>query len=187
MNEPRDRHAAWRENTAQPKGRYCPDCGGALFFDYRGGERRPMCPACGFVRYRNPAVGVATVVREADGRILLGRRAGGDYAGQWCIPCGYVEWDEDIRTAAIRECAEETGLQVELGGVVAVHSNFHNRDKQTVGVWFAATVTGGELHPADGELTELGWFDPSEPPAPLAFPTDRLVLDQLAAGARQPG
>ena len=185
MTEPLDPHRAWREKTAQPKGRFCPDCGGALFFDYRGGERKPFCPACGFVRYRNPAVGVAAVVRDAGGRVLLGRRAGGDYAGHWCIPCGYVEWDEEIRAAAVRECAEETGLDVLLGEVVAVHSIFHSRDKQTVGVWFAATVTGGELRPADGELTELGWFEPGQPPHPLAFPTDALVLDQLAAEARQ--
>lgn len=181
MTDSADPHRAWRERTAQPKGRFCPDCGGALFFDYRGGERRPLCPACGFIRYRNPAVGVAAVVRDPQGRVLLGRRAHGEYAGHWCIPCGYVEWDEDIRIAAIRECEEETGLQIELGAVVAVHSNFHNRDKQTVGVWFSAKVNGGDLHPADGEFTELGWFHPGQPPVPLAFPTDLLVLEKLAA------
>jgi len=186
VSEPHDPHQGWREKTAQPKGRYCPDCGGALFFDYRGGERRPLCPACGFVRYRNPAVGVATIIRDPQGRVLLGRRAHGDYAGHWCIPCGYVEWDEDIRVAAVRECAEETGLQVELGPVIAVHSNFHNRDKQTVGVWFVANVVGGAVHPMDGEFTELGWFAPGQPPSPLAFPTDFLVLDQLATEAGPP-
>ena len=178
-----DPHRAWRENTAQPKGRFCPDCGGALFFDYRGGERKPFCAACGFVRYRNPAVGVAVVLRDGAGRVLLGRRAKGDYEGQWCIPCGYVEWDEDVREAAVREFAEETGLTVTLGRVVTVHSNFHNRDKQTVGIWFEGRSRSGELHPVDGELTELGWFNPAEPPEPLAFPTDALVLTQLVAEA----
>ena len=176
-----DPHRAWREDATEPKGRYCPDCGGSLFFDYRGGERRPMCPACGFIRYRNPAVGVAVVVRDGDGRVLFGRRAKGDYTGQWCIPCGYVEWDEDVREAAIREFAEETGLTVTLGRVITVHSNFHNRDKQTVGIWFEATARSGVLHPVDGELTEIAWFAPGTPPHPLAFPTDSLVLSQLVA------
>lgn len=171
---------SWKDRaTKRPPGQFCPDCGGALFFDYRGGERPPKCPACGYVRYRNPAVGVAVVLRDDSGRVLLGRRARGDYAGLWCIPCGYVEWDEDVRDAARREMREETGLDVELGAIAAVHSNFHNPRQHTVGIWFEGRATG-DLHPADGEFTEIAWFDPATPP-PLAFPTDALVLQQLAA------
>lgn len=158
---------------------FCPECGAALVFDPPGGRPRPYCRACGYVRYLNPACGVAVVLRDADGAVLLGRRATGTYAGLWCIPCGYVEWDEHVRDAARREFEEETGLAVDLGAVVAVHSNFHNPGQHTVGIWFEGTITGGELHPADGELTELAYFAPGAPP-PLAFPTDALVLAQLA-------
>lgn len=160
-------------------GWFCPDCGRALVSSVRGGERYARCFNCGFVRYRNPIVGVAVVVRDEAGRVLLGCRAKGDYAGLWCIPCGYVEWEEDVRAAARREFVEETGLQVTIGDVVAVHSNFHDSKQHTVGIWFAGEATGGHLHPADGELTELAFFDPGTPPA-LAFPTDGLVLGQLA-------
>ena len=90
----------------------------------------------------------------------MGRRAKGEYAGLWCIPCGYVEWEEDVREAAQREFAEETGLSVTLGGVLAVHSNFHNARQHTVGIWFAGDVTGGNLHPMDGELSELAYCEP---------------------------
>lgn len=164
---------------------FCPDCGSHLAEVERSGRRRKVCPDCGYIEYRNPAVGVAVVVRDEAGRVLLGKRATGDYAGLWCIPCGYVEWDEDVREAARREFEEETGVQVEVGGVVAVHSNFHNRDKQTVGIWFEGHPTGGTLHPVDGELTELAWFAPGEPPE-LAFPTDGLVLRDLAAQTTAP-
>ena len=140
---------------------------------------RPVCPSCGYVVYRNPAVGVAVVLRDEDGRVLMGKRASGVYEGLWCIPCGYVEWDEDVRDAARREFLEETGLEVELGDIVAVHSNFHLRDKQTVGIWFEGRVIGGVMHPVDGEFTELQFCEPVAPP-PLAFPTDGLVLAQLA-------
>jgi ADP-ribose pyrophosphatase YjhB (NUDIX family) len=130
---------------------------------------------------RYPTVGVAVIIRDAAGRILMGRRAHGRYAGLWCIPCGRLEWDEDVREGAIREFKEETGLDVELGEVAAVHSNFHDRERQTVGIWFWGQVLSGEPHPADGEFTEVDWFAPGEPPE-LAFPTDAVVLRDLAAG-----
>jgi len=161
---------------------FCPQCGTRLESRQKSGRERQCCPECGYVEYRNPAVGVAVVLRDESGRVLLGRRATGDYTGLWCIPCGYVEWDEDVREAAVREFEEETGVRVELGEVLAVHSNFHNREKQTVGIWFEGKEAGGRLHPVDGEFTELGWFAPDEPPA-LAFPTDALVLEQLAAAS----
>lgn len=157
--------------------RYCPACGAQR----PAGLDDPSsaCPACGHREARYPGVGVAVIVRDSLGRVLLGRRAGGRRAGLWCIPCGRLEWGEEVRAAALREFREETGLEVELTGVYDVHSNFHDPDRLTVGIWFSGTVTGGELHPADGELSELGWFDPAQTPE-LAFPTDALVLRRLA-------
>lgn len=128
---------------------------------------------------RRPTVGVAIVVRDAEGRVLLGKRAVGWGAGEWCIPCGSLEWGEDVRAAAARELLEETGLRARAGEVVAVHSNFHDPERLTVGIWFAGEDVEGEPVPADGELSEIRYFDPASPP-PLAFPTDALVLTQLA-------
>lgn len=145
-----------------------------------GDRHRPLCGGCGAVTYHNPAVGVAVVVRDDAGGVLLGRRAG-SYGGMWCIPCGYVEWDEDVREAAAREFAEETGLRVVVGDVVAVHSNFHNPNQHTVGIWFAGTVIGGALLAGD-DLDAVGYYPPDAPPGPLAFPTDELVLRQLLEG-----
>jgi 8-oxo-dGTP diphosphatase len=158
-------------------GGFCPDCGSRLVEN--PAKPYPKCPECSFVRYRNPVAGVAVVIQDQHGYVLMGQRASGIYAGLWCIPCGYVEWGEEIREAAKREFLEETGLLVETHEVVAVHSNFHNPKMLTVGTWFRGTVTGGELHPVDGEFSELAYCDPAAPP-PLAFPTDALVLEQLA-------
>ncbi len=167
-------------DSVSPDYRFCPRCGDPLGTRVRGGLPRPSCERCGFVHFRNPAVGVAVVVIDKDGRVLLGRRSAGGNVGEWCIPCGYVEWGEDIREAARREFSEETGLEVQIGEVCAVHSNFHNAASLTVGVWFYATIVGGTAAASD-DLDRVGWFAPEDPPEPLAFPTDRLVLGDLAS------
>ncbi len=156
---------------------FCPRCGGRLEGRERGDRVRPHCVDCSRPVFHNPAVGVAVVLQRGN-EVLLARR-NRSYAGMWCIPCGYVEWDEDIRDAAVREMAEETGLIVQLGEVVAVHSNFHDANQHTVGVWFAGTVLSGDLQPGD-DVDTVAWFALDELPDTLAFPTDERVLSDLA-------
>jgi len=160
--------------------RFCPCCGGRLAPEVRNDRPRLVCRDCRQILYVNPAVGVAVLVRRGE-EILWGRRGSGPYAGHWCIPCGYVEWGEDVRAAAVREFQEETGLSVDIGPIVSVHSNFHDPERLTVGLWFAGRVVGGTIKPGD-DLDRVGFFGLSSPPAPLAFPTDEMVLAELRTG-----
>ncbi|KUK82977.1 MAG: ADP-ribose pyrophosphatase [Pelotomaculum thermopropionicum] len=156
---------------------YCPKCGRRLFYRNCGERERLTCSGCGYIFYENPIVGVAVIVLDGEGRLLLGRRSGSSYNGLWCIPCGYVEYDEEVFAAAVREFKEETGLDVKINGVFTVQSNFHNPEVHTVGIWFEAEVTGGELK-AQGDLDRAEYFDLASPP-PLAFPTDIAVIKML--------
>ena len=165
-----------RPSQARPY-QFCPCCGTALQRRVMHSRERLVCPGCAFVFWQNPVVGVAIILLRQD-QILLARRARGLYKGAWCIPCGYVEYDEDVRQAARREFQEETGLLVDVGEVYAVHSNFHNPASHSVGIWFRGTVCSGTLRP-DDDVDEVAYFALDNLPEPLAFPTDRLVLAQL--------
>jgi ADP-ribose pyrophosphatase YjhB (NUDIX family) len=133
------------------------------------------------LHFPNMGIGAAVVVRNAAGHVLMVRRSAHQFgAGKWCFPCGYVEWGEDIRAAARREAREEAGVDVVLGEPVHVETNFHQPEKPTVGIWFAATLVDPQAVPIAGDDAEaVGWFDPADPPA-LAFPTDAALLRRLA-------
>jgi ADP-ribose pyrophosphatase YjhB (NUDIX family) len=153
--------------------KYCPFCGQELIPFHDHERQRQRCTVCDRVHYRNPTVGVAVILLSEEGLWLGERQSGG-----WCIPCGHVEWDESIEDAALREMLEETGLHVRIGEVFAVHSNFHNPQQHTVGVWFCGEVDDFSQASPGGDLINLRPFSLSEIPA-LRFPTDELVVEKL--------
>jgi 8-oxo-dGTP diphosphatase len=156
---------------------FCSQCASAVEAVEVGGEPVWACPQCGHRQYRRQWVGVAVVVVE-DRRLLLVRRRYGDYAGSWCIPCGHVGWDEDVRVAAVRETEEETGLAVELDGVYDVHTNFHNRNRHNAGIWFRGHRVGGALRAGD-DAVDAGFFAFDDLPEHLAYETDERVIAKL--------
>ena len=113
---------------------------------------------------------------EQDGQVLLGKRANGSFlAGKWCLPGGFIEFDEDFICSAIREVKEETSLDIEIESIFNVSSNFLSPDLHTLVVTLAAKVSGGVPRPGD-DIEALKWFQISANLPDMAFPADKYII-----------
>jgi len=142
--------------------RYCAWCGGRLVAaaGLNQGGAPFYCMSCGQAVYEDPKLAVAVIVETGEGVLLL-RRAQRDGAhGKWILPGGHVDRGEVVPEAAVREVAEETGLTVELTGLLNVYSYLGN---PWVLVVYTARPNGGRL--ARGpEALEIKAFAPGEMP-----------------------
>jgi 8-oxo-dGTP diphosphatase len=164
---------------------YCPFCGTQLALKEKGGKQRPACPNCGFVQFRNPVPGVVVLI-DHEGTVLLGKRRGGFGEGKWGLPQGYIEFDEDFLTAAIREVKEETGLDVEIRSILNVVSNLLAPGLHTLAIVLLAGVVAGELCAGD-DLGTLEWFPLSGPLPEMAFEADEYIIERYQNTGLQEG
>ncbi len=156
---------------------YCPHCREKLVPFEEGGRPRQRCPKCGFVHYQNPFPG-AVVLIEQDQQILLGRRAPGNYReGLWCLPGGFIEFDEDFLTAAIREVKEETSLDIEIRSIISVVSNFFSPMFHTLVVVLLARILRGSPRAGD-DIEAVEWFPLAGPLPEMAFLADRHIIER---------
>lgn len=120
----------------------------------------------------NLAVNVAVI---QDGKILLTQR---DDFETWILPGGGVEDGESIAQAAHRETKEETGLDVELTGLVGIYSRLGNFLGGHI-VLFIGRSIGGEIKCQAGETIAVKWFPFDKIPSPLSLGHKRRIGDVM--------
>ncbi len=161
-------------------GHFCVQCGAPLVTRIIEGRELEACPNDDFVLWRDPKVAAAVVV-EAEGGIILGRRAIEPGRGLWCLPGGFVNHDEDPAAAAVRECVEEIGADVELLELLGVYHVAKTTASSIVGIAYRGRLRPDSKIAAGPEMLEVAVFRPDALPE-IAFPSHRQVL-ALYAGA----
>jgi 8-oxo-dGTP diphosphatase len=93
-----------------------------------------------------------------DHSLILIKRRNPPYQNAWALPGGFVEYGETLEEAVIREAKEETGLEINVKGILGVYSD-PNRDPRghMVSVCFMAIPTGGIMK-ADTDAEEVKNF-----------------------------
>ena len=153
--------------------KFCLQCGNALGVEERFGKLRPVCPACGWIYFADPKVAVAVLVEQED-KVLLVRRAVEPQRGYWSLPAGFIDAGEDPRQAAIRECSEETGLQVRVVALLDVISGQEHPRGADFVIVYKGEIVSGALQAGD-DVDAVGFFPRDQHP-PLAFKTTHRVL-----------
>ena len=155
--------------------KFCSRCGSPLVFGAIPGEDRDRlaCPDCGHIVYVNPRLVVTTFPITDAREIVLIRRGIEPGKGAWAQPGGFLEVDETVHQAAIRETWEETGLVVEPGEIIGLYTRL---EAAVVTIAFEARIVGGTAAPTP-EALEIAAFPPDAIPWPeLAFKTTAWAL-----------
>ena len=154
---------------------FCSRCGGSLQFGTIDGEDRERlaCADCGYIAYVNPRLVVTALPINDAGEIVLLRRGIEPGRGAWAQPGGFLEVDETVNQAAIRETWEETGLIIEPGEIVGLYTRL---EAAVVTIAFEARVVGGEAT-VTPEALEVRAFAPADIPwSGIAFKTTTWAL-----------
>jgi 8-oxo-dGTP diphosphatase len=136
---------------------------------------------------------------EAAGAVISRRKRGGveillihrPKYDDWSFPKGKVDPDEHLVAAAVREVAEETGLDIRLSKPLtpqfyAVFPNGRERLKK-VDYWSGQLLGGDDLRAftPNSEVDEIAWFPADKARKKLTYPHDRKTLDDFLAYDRQ--
>lgn len=146
--------------------KYCPHCATAVQRGDRFGRERPYCPECGWVFFQDPRVAVVVLIQQDD-RILLVKRANDPQRGKWTLPGGFMDAGEDPQEAAVRECLEETGLEVCIVDLLDLEARPALEVGANLVITYLAERVAGQLTPGD-DAEHASFFALGHLPA-LAF------------------
>lgn len=146
------------------------------------GRSRSVCPNCHYIAYQNPVPGVG-ILCEMENGLLLIQRGHPPNQGQWTLPSGYIEADESSEQAAIRECKEETGLDIELLELFGVGSFPEGSLRSGIVIFYRASPVGGSLQAGD-DAADARVFTIEDLPD-IPFHTHREVVERWIKTKRQ--
>lgn len=159
--------------------KFCPQCG-SVGYQYR--ERKYWyCPVCLFTYFHNVATS-SSVIIEVNGSVLMLVRNRDPSRGMLALPGGFVDPDERAEDAAVRECREETGLEVRDLSFVGTFPNeyaYKGVTYKTCDLYFSGTVPGSldSLKLDTSEALSFQLVRPEEiPTAPIAFESARRAI-----------
>lgn len=157
---------------------FCPHCGKPLQKAVLHDHLRSTCPDCSYIYWGDFSLGVGGVLWH-NGKVLLVQRGHNPGKGIWTIPGGYVDHDESIGKAIIREIQEETGILTLPLSIIALRDRPDERHDAYI--IFRMQFLGGTLQAQLEEVSNLGFFTLEECHSlPIASLTLSAIIASLS-------
>jgi 8-oxo-dGTP pyrophosphatase MutT (NUDIX family) len=132
---------------------------------------------------------VVAAVRDEQGHLLMIHRTDNNL---WALPGGGHDVGESIADTAVREVREETGIGIEVTGLIGLYTNPRHviayddgEARQQFSICFAARPTGGTLS-TSSESREVRWVAPEALDELSIHPSMRLRIDHALQGRVDP-
>ncbi len=142
-------------------------------------KKGEICPTC--ERYYDRHVVVDGVVIKGE-EILLIRRGIEPGKGMMALPGGYLNWNETIEEAVVREVFEETGVKTKIVHLLGVYSSPDREPRvmQNVAVVYVLEVVDDtEMKAQESEVAEVTWYSENSLPENMAFDHREIIADYL--------
>lgn len=125
--------------------------------------------------YPRPAVTVDAILVSSARMVLLIERGREPYKGKWALPGGFIDMDESLETACLRELQEETGIVIdEVKQFKAYGAVGRDPRHRTISVVFYAFIEKEQPALAGDDAAKARWFSLNELPE-LAFDHGQIL------------
>lgn len=156
--------------------RYCPMCRRELVISLVEGRDRLLCPACGWINFKNPLPVIACLVSDDKNGILLVKRGVEPAKGEWALPGGFVEVDEGLKEAGARELKEETGLDGVAGDLVGIYLHESPLYGAILMIGYEYFINGGSIVCGD-DADDARYFPLDQVPK-MPFTSHQKLVDE---------
>ena len=158
---------------------YCSRCGNKNTLGFIDGGNRYHCTSCNAIHYQNPKP-TATIICMRDNSILLARRAFEPAKGEWGLPGGFMELNETLAEASLRELLEETNLKGQFVKILSTCSHYGTIFGDILLICVLIEVKDFSCMQAGDDAEELEFFDLDDLPEIAFYCHNRFIKEYKA-------